>query len=246
MADLGLTVNIETEVLNWLLYRENSELAFRELVSDKATSKGIEKVYRGNMKEFLENYLKPKANVAHLYPDRDETNKELNRNKILKALQDYKNRKDINEDTFRLTNISTENDIVIVKMLSEDLGEIFPPGLEGIASPTPGSTGVNRADGAFIDFDTSIEFPPTGIYHWIVKANGSPLYDFIVDEEGGNTSSAISIINDFPGTDNKLYTNSGVAYPAASVIEVTIDRGIAQSKVDKIPVSAYTWSWTTL
>jgi len=60
MATFGQMINLQPSILNWIVNGENSDLAFREVVSSKAAgNNNVKNTYRGNVTEFLNNYMIP-------------------------------------------------------------------------------------------------------------------------------------------------------------------------------------------
>jgi hypothetical protein len=60
MATFGEIINLQPYILEWLVNGDYSDLAYREIASEKATKDNKKKVtYRGKYNEFLDNYLKP-------------------------------------------------------------------------------------------------------------------------------------------------------------------------------------------
>jgi hypothetical protein len=223
MVDFGVMINLQPDILNWIVNGENEGLASRKVVSTKTAGGDYLKItYEGDYREFLKNYLKPKSLTATLYPDRDEINKFLSKGKLLSSLIEYKRRWNINKDSakVKIDNINFKGNKLIIKTTEFIVGVL----VQSSFNPLVGATGVSITPNIAIGFPEDIKLNNLGTYSvQIIRYSDDVVINtYTIDEEGGNTDTNISVVDDglfidHAGTSLALSTEYYVLISANSV-----------------------------
>ena len=257
MIDFGQTINLQPHILGWLVNGENSGLAERFQASEKAVGDNkIKKVYKGDIEQFVKNYLiLTHYSAVDLYPDR-KSNVRFDKRTIMRSLLEYKSRWNQEGTGAKLyiDNINYKGKYLEIKT-TEDLPINYPAILVEFYPLTGAVDVANTGVDPTITFPWDVKINPVGTYELAIGPDNSPRYQRWESVDGvitgyTNTTTPNSNTLEFSGDTVTVTFASGGFDSFATDHSVIISPGMFIS-IDDVKsyegiVDRETWKFTTV